>query len=89
MKTLTPTEARKNWFRLLDEVVDGEVVLLERRGCRIVLRCENSAPVGVEAVGPDYRRLLRVPDAEEAERWHWDWQPGRAKPLLPRKSRGS
>jgi len=71
MKRVTATEARKNWFRLLDEVADGEVVLIEREGSRLVLqraeREESSAKV------PDYRALIRVPEPDEADRWGWEW----------------
>jgi hypothetical protein len=41
MKRVTATEARKQWFRLLDEVAAGEVVVLERKGRQLVLRCED------------------------------------------------
>lgn len=81
MQKVTATEARKRWFRLLDEVVDGEVVV-ERRGRRVVLRREDGrAARGMTAV-PDYRKVLQVPRADEADRWSWAWQgPGRLRPL--------
>jgi antitoxin (DNA-binding transcriptional repressor) of toxin-antitoxin stability system len=74
MKRVTVSEARKQWFRLLDEVAAGEVVVLERKGRRLVLRREDAKSERVEHKLPDYSRLLRVPQAELADQWGWDWQ---------------
>ena len=41
MKRVTASAARKNWFQLLDEVVQGEKIVIERRGRRIVVLCED------------------------------------------------
>jgi hypothetical protein len=71
MKRVTASEARKNWFRLLDEVAQGAVVCIERGGRRIVLRREPDA--GEAATLPDYSALLQVPGVEEADRWGWSW----------------
>lgn len=71
MKYVTASEARKNWFRLLDEVAQGEVVALERNGRRIVLRSEEDPTESLET--PDYGAVLQVPDAEEADLWTWEW----------------
>jgi antitoxin (DNA-binding transcriptional repressor) of toxin-antitoxin stability system len=82
MKRVTATEARKNWFRLLDEVAEGEVVLIEREGARLVLslaaQSEPSAKV------PDYRGLIHVPDADSADQWGWEWD-GSPEGLRPRQ----
>lgn len=73
MKRVTATEARRQWFRLLDEVAAGEVVVIERKGLRIVLRRETKVrPPGAPS-HEDYRRLLRVPDLDRADAWHWEW----------------
>lgn len=74
MKRLTASEARKNWFRVLDEVAAGEVVVLERKGQRLVLHREGKRVAESKQQFPDYTRLLRVPDADQADRWSWDWQ---------------
>ncbi len=72
MKRVTASEARKNWFRILDEVAGGEVVVIERNGKAIQLTREPRADRVREV--PDYTRLLRAPGgAEHAERWGWDW----------------
>jgi antitoxin (DNA-binding transcriptional repressor) of toxin-antitoxin stability system len=71
MKRVTASEARKNWFRLLDEVAQGEVVCIERGGRRIILRREPD--VSQEATLPDYGALLQVPDLDQADRWGWSW----------------
>jgi antitoxin (DNA-binding transcriptional repressor) of toxin-antitoxin stability system len=75
MKKVTASEARRRWFRLLDEAVQGEVVVVERGGHRLVLRREHSAKARKGARNPKYRSLLRVPRANEADRWSWAW-PG-------------
>lgn len=80
VKHVTASEARRNWFRLLDEIAQGEVVVLERNGRRIVLRSEEDDAVA--AAIPDYRQLLQVSDAENADRWSWDW-PGPEQDLVP------
>ncbi len=74
MKKLTTSEARKNWFRVLDEVAAGEVVVLERKGQRLILRREDKEVTKSKQQFPDYTGLLRVPDADQADQWSWDWQ---------------
>ncbi len=74
MKRLTASEARKRWFRLLDEVVAGEVVVVERKGQRVLLRREDSESLTAGRRLPNYRKLLRVPDADEADQWTWEWR---------------
>jgi len=71
MKRVTASEARKNWFRLLDEVAQGAEVCIERGGRRIVLRREPDT--GEAGILPDYPALLRVPQVEEADQWGWSW----------------
>ena len=71
MKRVTASEARRNWFRLLDEVVQGAEVCIERGGRRIILKLEPEVDEG--ATLPDYASLLRVPRLEEAHRWGWWW----------------
>ena len=41
MKKVTASEARKRWFRLLDDAASGEVIVVERKGRRLVLRREG------------------------------------------------
>lgn len=87
MKRITASAARKNWFRLLDEVVAGETVVVERNGRGVVLRRETGKRKGA-AVGsvPDYSKLLRVPNADRLDRWSWEWKaPGRE--LVSKSSR--
>lgn len=73
MKRVTPTQARRHWFRLLDEVAAGEVVLIERKGQRIVLRREEGLRPGAAPSCEDYSRLLTVPELDRAETWGWEW----------------
>jgi hypothetical protein len=71
MKRVTASEARKNWFRLLDEVVQGAVVCIERGGRRIILRREPES--GDRASLPNYDALLQVPQLDQAHQWGWCW----------------
>jgi antitoxin (DNA-binding transcriptional repressor) of toxin-antitoxin stability system len=71
MKRVTASEARRRWFSLLDEVANGEVVAIIRKGTRIVLRREKAARAVAEP--PDYRRILRVKNADNADSWSWEW----------------
>ena len=78
MKRVTASDARKNWFRLLDEVAAGATVVIERAGRRILLKRE----VDVELETPDYSRVIRVPDAGGGDRWGWVWEGGEGEVTL-------
>ncbi len=80
MKRITASEARRQWFRILDEVAAGEIVVVERAGRRIVLRREEAPDE--DAGVPDYSGLLRVPQADRAHEWSWRW-PGEEGELEP------
>jgi len=83
MKRMTATDARKNWFRLLDEVVEGEVVLIERDGARLVLQlAEQGKPI---AKVPVYQGLIQVTDTDEVDQWGWEWD-GSSEGLQPRQT---
>lgn len=84
MKRVTPTQARRDWFRLLDEVVSGEVLVLERNGQRIVVRKE---PGRAKAGIPDYSKLIRVLGDDDADLWKWDWTPRNGLRLKSPKKR--
>jgi len=71
MKRVTASEARRNWFRLLDEVAQGAVVCIERGGRRIVLRREAEESAGGEL--PDYSSLIQAPNLDKADEWGWSW----------------
>ena len=73
MKQISASEARRNWFRILDEVASGEVVVIQRRRKRFVLREEKSRK-RADARNPDYRKLLRVKRPERADDWRWEWK---------------
>lgn len=73
MKRVTASEARRLWFRLLDEVLEGEVVVITRRGGRIVIRRDD--PSGAKrGKHPDYSRILRISEPDAADSWRWDWR---------------
>ena len=72
MKRVTASDARKNWFRLLDEVAEGEVVCIDRAGRRILIQRET--PTVREAASPPYGDLIRASGADRADEWGWDWE---------------
>jgi hypothetical protein len=84
MRRVTASEARRNWFRLLDEVAAGAGVVILRKGRRIVLRREEPA-AAAERELPDYSDSIRVPDVAEADRWGWDWE-GPEGAAIPREA---
>jgi antitoxin (DNA-binding transcriptional repressor) of toxin-antitoxin stability system len=82
MKQVTATEARKNWFTLLDEAARGEVIAIRRNDKNLILRLEKS-----KRVTPDYTQSIDFHDADEAETWGWEWKrPGKLSPVKPRRS---
>lgn len=85
MKRVTASEARRSWFRLLDEVIDGEVIAITRRGTRIVIRRDDPT-MAVRETLPDYGAILHVRDVDDADSWGWDW-PGPEQDLTLREDR--
>ena len=83
VKKVAASEARKQWFRLLDEAARGETIVFERHGRRLVLRREDAASARTAKPAVDYRRLIRVPHVREADRWSWQWR-GPDRPLASR-----
>ncbi len=76
MKRMTPSDVRRNWFRVLDEVAGGETVVVERGGRRILIRREALSSRSARGGVPDYGSLLSAPHAEQADRWGWEWSHG-------------
>ena len=83
MKKITATEARKDWFRLLDEVAAGEVAIIERNGRRLRLAREEESAASPTV--PDYSALIRAKAPDEADLWTWEWpgDDGSGDGLLP------
>jgi hypothetical protein len=69
VKRYSATEARARWFAILDEVVQGESVVIDRKGRQVVLRCEE---LKAQAI-PDYSKVIRCLDGDEADQWSWRW----------------
>ncbi len=83
MKQVTATEARKNWFTLLDEAARGEVIAIRRNDKNLILKLEKS-----KGVTPDYTQSIDFPDADEAETWGWEWEgPGKLAPSKRRRAK--
>jgi antitoxin (DNA-binding transcriptional repressor) of toxin-antitoxin stability system len=80
---MKPSEARRRWFEILDDVAAGEEVVIERNGRRIVMRAEDpgSSP---RTETPDYSDVLRFRSLDDADAWHWEWTE---KGLKPQRSR--
>ncbi|MBT9585781.1 type II toxin-antitoxin system Phd/YefM family antitoxin [bacterium] len=77
MKQYSATRARANWFSLLDEVIAGEVVVIERHGRRVVLCREELTPTSL----PDYSAVLQTDDVDRADNWTWNWDPDGRAPI--------
>ena len=76
MKHVTASEARKNWFSLLDEFANGQIVAIERNGKKLVLRTEKRKK------GKSYRKVISGQDIDNADKWGWDWdKAGRLIPI--------
>lgn len=82
MKHLRASEARRRWFQLLDDVIAGEEVVIERHGQRIVIRSEGQVEADRDAV-PDYSKVLRATCLDDADRWTWEWSEGELRPKGP------
>ena len=70
MKHVTASEARKNWFKLLDEASNGESIAIMRNGKNLVLRLEGRKR---RVKIPDYSKLIQVADPDSADKWGWKW----------------
>jgi antitoxin (DNA-binding transcriptional repressor) of toxin-antitoxin stability system len=79
MKRVTASEARRRWFTLLDEVLEGEVVAILRNGRRIILRLDDEQREGRKP--PNYSRLLRVREPDAADEWRWEWTDAGLRPV--------
>jgi hypothetical protein len=84
MKRIKASEARKHWFQLLDDALRGEIIAVERKGQRVVLRREDVSPSARAASAPSYRALLKVPLVDEADQWSWKWGAERGLTLRKR-----
>ncbi|MGZ9260923.1 MAG: hypothetical protein ACXW6V_15720 [Candidatus Binatia bacterium] len=84
MKQVKASEARKHWFQLLDDALRGEVIAVERKGQQVVLRREDPAQPTRNSNELSYKKLLKVPRADEADQWSWDWRPERGLRLRKR-----
>jgi hypothetical protein len=80
MKHVTASEARRNWFRLLDEAAAGETISIDRNGRRLILRAEKA-----RKAQPSYTGLIGGKGLDDADRWSWDWnESGGLKSIVRR-----
>ena len=70
VKRVTASEARRTWFRLLDEVAAGETVVVERNGRRILIQRESTNVKKISE--PNYESVISGP-IDEADTWGWEW----------------
>ena len=87
MKLIKASEARRQWFRLLDDALRGEIIAVERKGQRVVLQREEGGRSARAKDSPNYRKLLRVPHEDDADQWSWDWHPNRGLKTRKRSSK--
>jgi hypothetical protein len=80
MKHVTASEARRNWFRLLDEAANGEVIAIERNDKRLLLTLERK-----QTSRQSRKPLIRGRDLDNADKWGWDWTAKGT--LMPRKKK--
>ncbi|HEY2385014.1 MAG TPA: hypothetical protein VGK48_27885 [Terriglobia bacterium] len=81
MKYVTASEARKNWFQLLDEAARGEIIAIQRDDKKLVLQLEKR-----KQQVPDYKGLISARGSDDADAWGWEWKgPGRLVPRTRRK----
>ncbi|OGP08468.1 MAG: hypothetical protein A2048_09135 [Deltaproteobacteria bacterium GWA2_45_12] len=81
MKRFSATEARVNFFKILDLSVQGETVIIERNGIPIHL---VPHPKKKRAKKTDYSSLIHS-KVDDAETWSWEWEPN--KELTLRKNK--
>lgn len=84
MKSVKASEARKRWFQLLDDALRGEVIAIERKGQRILLRREELTRAESGDLSKQYKAVLKVARADEADQWSWEWR-GPGRPLGARR----
>jgi hypothetical protein len=83
MKYVTASEARRNWFRLLDEAANGEVISIQRDDKKLILTLDAG-----RRKTPNYDGLIDFKDADQADTFGWEWKgPGRMLPRQARKPR--
>ena len=82
MKQVTASEARKNWFRLLDEVVDGEVVSIPRTGKSVLIKLDEKKDIKLGQIAMDYRDVVQASNVNDADRWRWQWDEEGALDLV-------
>lgn len=68
MTRMTATEARRQLFKLLDEVEKGEEVVLERGGVRFRLTMDQKRKTAVET--PESPLIVKDPDFLDRD-WTW------------------
>jgi antitoxin (DNA-binding transcriptional repressor) of toxin-antitoxin stability system len=83
MKCVTATEARRNWFKLLDEAANGEVIAIQRNDKKLILKAQKRRPRI-----PNYKGLIGG-NVDDADTWGWEWKgPGKLVPkTLPKSGR--
>ena len=80
MKHVTASEARRNWFKLLDAAAGGEVIVIQRNDKRLILRSEKR-----KKSAPSYEGLIGGKNLEKADRWGWEWSESEGLTPLTRR----
>lgn len=71
MRQVSATEARKNFFTLLDWAAGGETVIIKRKGDSLRLIREKPRK---KKASFRYGRYFHT-STDKADSWLWDWDP--------------
>lgn len=86
MKHVTASEARKNWFKLLDEASNGESIAINRSGKILMLKHETRKRL--QKI-PDYSKVIHIPDSDNADNWGWKWTEPRGLVPITKEQMGT
>ncbi|MBI4412306.1 MAG: type II toxin-antitoxin system Phd/YefM family antitoxin [Deltaproteobacteria bacterium] len=78
MRQVTATEARKEFFKLLDAAARGETVVIERGGVPLRL-VRGKLPK--KKISVDYTKYFHSP-VNDADLWTWEWHPSKGLKLI-------
>ena len=82
MKSVTATQLRQDLFRVLDDVVAGETVVVERKGHHVMIVLAQPQGDETSAERPDYRDLVSATDLDDADLWTWEWDGEGVHPVV-------
>lgn len=86
MKQVSATEARINFFKLLDSALKGEVVIIDRNGIPLQLvRRTYLKRLGAKKKKVHYASHIHR-GVDDADQWSWDWDSAKGLTFKDNKS---